>query len=71
MSDDEGHHYTFAIDRVPWHDGDEKISNQSKPYLEDVLDDVREYLIIIMSERHRPQVIWDLASRALRLIDEE
>lgn len=71
--DDEGHKYTFHIPWVPWHEqtdeqkGLDVIDNLSKAYL----DEVRELLMQIMSDRHNPRRVWDRASRALRLIDTE
>ncbi len=69
MSDDEGHKHTFHIPWIPWHEqtDEQKGLNitESKAYL----DEVRELLKIIMSERYNPKIVWDMASRALRLID--
>jgi len=62
--DDEGHKYVFSVGEMPWHREDEE-EIESKPYLEEV----RDCLMMIMSERYSPQVVWTAASWALRLID--
>ena len=63
--DDEGHNYTFYIPEVPWQKEYHGEVIESKPYL----DGVRELLKMIMSKRHNPKIVWELASDALRLID--
>ncbi len=77
---DDGHRYTFHIPYVPWHEQTNEQKGlkgstadlidrigRSKPYLEEI----RGYLLQIMSERHNPTVVWELASKSLRLIDTE
>ena len=69
MSDDEGHKYVFAVGRMPWkEEAREEVRKhffESKPYLEQV----RELLMHIMSNRHNPKDVWECASEALRIID--
>ena len=79
MSDDEGHKNTFHIPWVPWHKQTDEQKGvkmpaewygdwpESKAYLEEA----RGYLLQIMAERHKPKIVWELASKALRLLDME